>query len=464
MTPGPSRQPPREGSRRVAALCFALAAAVRIVLVAVFPTIHGGDASARLAHAETLILGYQLPLPQLFVIIARALSDDPALTRMVFCLWGGLLAAGMAALLAQVADARAALFGGLLFAFDPLLIHYSIVPYQEPVAYALVAWAFAFGASGRHRVGAATMAAACLCRYEVWLLLPAFIRVSSEPRIAALAALPPLAWVAWWQGLAPAGLYVLDIDARADRLSRLTYLGSKFLEYETGFVAAAALAGLGVSLHDRRRPILWFALVLTMAIGVVIVLGHEYPPGSGLMSERLIHLPVILALALASLALTRLAGQSRTTLALSLVLILGFAVRNVRFEVALLRAAASDPDLALARDAARALSSERSRADCVSVAAPPVDRGTLDAYVAKVGAAFGDVNRARALAAGFADASPDRDRIAAHLSAPPGTIRAEPGCPLLVIVDDAAAPPASSTLVAEVSAGRRRARIVRMPR
>ena len=35
---------------------------------------------------------------------------------MVFCLWGGLLAAGMAALLAQVADARAALFGGLLFA------------------------------------------------------------------------------------------------------------------------------------------------------------------------------------------------------------------------------------------------------------------------------------------------------------------------------------------------------------
>lgn len=182
------------------------------------------------------------------------------------------------------------------------------------------------------------------------------------------------------------------------------------------------------------------------------------------MSERLIHLPVLLCVSLAATALARLAARSRPAFALCLGLVLVFAVRNTRFEAALLRAAARQPDLALARMTATSLEAHRGPLDCVNVAAPSVDPALLQAYVAKVGASFGDVDRARARAAALADSSPDRDRIAAHLKARTGTVRAAPGCPLLVIVDDAQTPPASATLLAEVSAGPRRARVLRIPR
>jgi hypothetical protein len=132
--------------------------------------------------------------------------------------------------------------------------------------------------------------------------------------------------------------------------------------------------------------------------------------------------------------------------------------------VRLLQAAARDPDLAIARETARAIESNRASNDCVSVSAPAVDSALLDAYVAKVGASFGDVASARARAAGLSGTSPDRDRIAAHLKAPAGTVRDTPGCPLLVIVDDAGPPPPAAVLLADVSAGRRRARLLRIPR
>lgn len=464
VTPGAPRQPPAQESRAWIGVSFVLAAAVRIGFAAAFPTIHGGDAAARLAQADAIVLGYQLPLPQIFVALGKALSDDPMGVRVIFCLWGAALVAGMTALLGLAASPRAALFGGLLFAFDPFLIHYSIVPYQEPVAYALVAWAFCCAASARYRLAAAVMAAACLSRYEAWLFLPAFVWSSPAPRAAALAGLPVLGWIAWWRGLAPGGLYVLDLDAGSGRLSRVAYLSGKFLEYETGFVLAAAGAAAVLALISRNRAVLASGATLALVIAVVIAFGHEYPPGSGLVSERLIHLPVLLGVSLAALALARLAAGPRPAFALCLGLALAFSARGARFETALLRAAAREPDLALGRMTAAAIEAHRGPRECVSVAAPSVDPALREAYVAKVAASFGDVERARARAEALAGASPDRDRIAAHLKARTGTVRAAPGCPLLVIVDDAQAAPASATLVAEVSAGARRARVLRIPR
>lgn len=464
MPSGSSRARPDQEGRAWISLSFALAAAARIALVLNFPTIHGGDASARLAHADTLVLGYQLPLPQIFVALGKTMSDDPVVVRLVFCLWGATLAAGMTALLALFSSPRTALFGGLLFAFDPLLIHYSIVPYQEPVAYALVAWAFAFAATGRNRLAALVMAAACLCRYEAWLFLPAFVWTSGTPRIAALAGLPVLGWITWWRGLAPGGLYVLDIDLQSKRLSRIAFLTHKFTEYETGLVLVLAGAGLFFAARDRDGIALRFAATLALIVAIVVGFGHEYPPGSGFVSERLIHLPVLVSLSFAALALGRFAVRSRPAFALCLVACLVFAGRNARFEVALLRAAALDPDLALGRKVAVALDAIRAPSECVTVAAPSVAPAALEAYVSKVDASFGDVERARARAAALSESSPDRDRIAAHLKARTGTARASAGCPLLVIVDDSRVMPASATLVADVSAGPRRARVVRIPR
>ena len=139
----------------------------------------------------------------------------------------------------------------------------------------------------------------------------------------------------------------------------------------------------------------------------------------------------------------------------------------MRFETALLKAAAKDPDLALARDVARAIEANRTSGECITVLAPEVDKAVLDAYVKKVGAAFGDVVRARERASVLAASSPDRDRIAAHLRAGVGAIRGQAGCPLLVLVDDAGTEETrraaeSMAFVAEISAGPRRARILRI--
>lgn len=442
MSPPPSIGSPigRSGvanpdvSVRVLWVVFTTALVLRAGLAWGFPTIHGGDAAGRLAQADSLLLGYQLPVPQLFVVAAKAWRDDPLLVRLIFSGWGALLAAGGAALVHRVAGTRGALLGGVLLAFDPLLIHYSVVPYQEPVAYALLAWAFGLAPS-RPQAAAALMALACLSRFEAWIFLPAFFAVVRSAPIGLMASLPVLGWVAWWRGLAPPGFYVLDLDPGADRLPRMAYLGGKLIEYEGSLVV---LLALGSWLAAFRRPnpeILKASGVIAFVILVIVGLGHEYPAGSGLMSERMIHLPVILVLLLAATGLGSLASRSSRWFALCLLATLLLGARNLRFEIRLLQAAAADPDLALAREVARAVEQTRGAGECVTVRAAPVDPALLGVYVRKVESAGGDFDRARALARTLASASPDLDRVAAHLAAPPRTVRGEPGCPLLVVMD-----------------------------
>jgi len=446
-------------------IIFLAALLIRAALVVSFPTLHGGDAAARLSQPNELVLGYQLPLPQLFVAIGKALFDDPIAVRLIFCLWGGVLVAGFAALVAMGVGARAGAFAGLLAAFDPLLIHYSIVPYQESIAYGLLAWAFVLVGARAPVLGAVAIGAACLSRFEAWLLLPAFALAARSRHAAVVAALPVLGWVIWWQGLAPGGLYVLDLDPSAERLSRVAFLGRKFLEYETPVVGLLAVIGaLLLMLTRPSRLALKAAGILVAVIAVVVALGHEYPPGSGLMSERMIHLPVLLALGLAAIVLDRVSAVSRAAWLACLLLVTGLAARNLAFEARLLRSAAADPELALAREVARAIEAARRPNECVSIAAPAVDPRLLMDYVAKVEASFGDVARAKERARALRTASPDLDRIAANLRAPAGTARREAGCPLVVLVDELGTSEATFTLLAEVSAGPRRARLYRIRR
>jgi hypothetical protein len=445
-------------------LTFLLASVFRITLVFLFPTIHGGDAAARIAHADTLVLGYQLPLPQAFVVLGKGLADDPLLVRLIFSIWGGILASGFTALVALGLGSRAALFAGLLLSFDPLTTHYSVVPYQEPVAYGLLAWAFVAASLNRPGLGGLLLAAACLSRYEAWMFVPVFA-IAFRSWKGTLIALAPIAgWVLWWRGLAPGGLYVLDLDPSAGRFSRIVYLGSKLIEYETIVPLVLAAAGLLIALRTSNRWVLSLAAAFVVPIAVTVGLGHEFPPGSGLMSERLIHLPVLLLLSLSAFVLDRMNSVSQAGSALALALALLLTGRNVRFEGLLLGAAAQDPDLALARETARAVETQRSNGECISVSAPAVDRGLLLGYVSKVAASGGDVARARERAEALAGTSPDRDRIAAHLKAPAGTIRSEDGCPLLVEVDDVRFDPARAvegSQAAVITVGPRRARVLR---
>ena len=469
--PAPAQQTPaRINVWAYAAASLALAAAVRGAMILAFPTVHGGDSVARLANASTFVLAYQLPLPQAFVVVGKAISDDPLLARFFFCIWGGVLAAGVTALVGRVWGGAAAAVATILLASDPLLIHYSIVPYQEPVAYGLVAWAF-YLAPGRHeRAAAWLMAAACLSRYEAWLFLPGFFVATGRKRSSLLfASVPVLAWVSWWGGLGPRGTYVVDIDLLAARVSRVAYLAGKWIEYETVWLIVPALLGCLLALRNHRSTFIRVALQLAFVMAAVVTFGHEYPPGSGLVSERLIHLPVIAVIMAASVSLGWMGSRSRPLAAAAVTLTLLLGARHIRFETWLLRATAEQPDLALARLVAHALDGERAASECVSVLAPGIDPAILDAYVAKVGAAFGDAARARELTNALGAASPDRDRIAAQLKAPVGTVRAGIGCPLLVAIDAAGGNAvklnlAGARLLGELQAGSRYAAIYRIRR
>lgn len=441
-------------------LVFLVATLVRMAFVVGYPTIHGGDAAARLAHADAFVLGYQLPLPQAFVVLGKTISDDPIVARLIFSAWGGVLASGLAALTWAYAGRGSATVVGLLASVDPLLIHYSIVPYQEPVAYGLAVWAFYLATRRRHILASVLMASACASRYEAWLLLPAFF-VLTRSRVAILiSAIPAVAWMLWWQGLGPAGLYVLDIDLHARRLSRVVFLGRKLSEYEPLAILMLALAGAIAIMIVGRRGRIWLAYV-GIVMGVIVAFGHEYPPGSGLVSERLLHFPVLAALLLASLTLVRLSGIGRLGAGGAFVLMALFVVRDLSFERRLLRAAAVEPDLALAREIATAIEGVRRSNECVTVIAPAVRQELLNAYVAKVGAAFGDQEQARKNAASLASTSPDRDRIASHLRAPPGTVREAVGCPLQVVVDGVDPERGGTGRVTVVAAGTRRAILYR---
>ncbi len=466
MPPLPSGRSESRSAWGAIAGGFVLALAIRAVFIAFFPTIHGGDAAGRLANPGTFVLGYQLPLPQMFVGIGRFASDDPVLVRGVFAVWGAALAAGGVALLTLAHKPGAGILGALLLATDPLLVHYSIVPYQEPVAYGLLAWAFYLAATGWPRAASLLMAAACLSRFEAWLFLPAFAIIARLWIATLVAGLPVGMWVLWWQGLAAGGLYVLDLDPAANRVSRVAFLGGKLIEYTTPFVALLAIAGFLSAVRQREGWIWKSSFVVGLVTAVVVTLGHEYPPGSGRMSERLIHLPVLLSLLLAASLLGRVAAHSRGAFIVCVAVGLLLAGRNLLFETRLLQAAEREPDLALARETAEAVERQRRPGECVTVLARAVDPALLDAYVLKVAASFGDTARARERAREAAQSSPDRDRIAAHLKAPPGTVRSTiaSSCDLIVAIDaDAPLPAAGGPVqrVGTITAGTRRADLFR---
>src|SRR5204862_5539250 len=119
---------------------------------------------ARLAHSDTLVLAYQLPLPQALVVAARALDPDPRWTRALFAAIGAGVAAALTAVVWRLSGPAAGLAAGALAGAHPMLVYYSIVPYQEgPMLLLLLLGAEALLSGGDVRAGLA-LGLAALCR------------------------------------------------------------------------------------------------------------------------------------------------------------------------------------------------------------------------------------------------------------------------------------------------------------
>lgn len=446
---------------------FVLAAAVRLALLVLHPGIHGGDSVARLAHADRLVLAYQLPLPQAVVVAARWLWPDPRLVQVLFILIGAAVATGLAAVVSRIESPLAGRAAGLLAGLHPLFIYYSLVPYQEGPMLALLAGGAAALLAGKERTAALLIGLACLCRYEAWpaAALAFAGRCAARRRISVrevvLWGWAPLLWMAWSRGLSPGGTYVLDLDASAGRIRRLPVLLGKVREYSGDVLLALALAGAVVLLWRRGDRRWWWGTAwIGLLLALVAAAGHETPPGSGLVSERIAHAPALALCALAGAALGRLSrGTVRS--ALAAVLIAGLGLSWVRRTDAHLRVSHADPSLRLAMEVAAAAHARLPPEGRLLVIAPPVSPEALDDYIGKVARAGGDRAKAETVARDLARWSPDADRVAAHLPRRVGTVVSPPaeGADLVAVFDDASEG-IPGDVVAELRHGERRARLL----
>jgi hypothetical protein len=397
--------------------------------------VHGEDSVARLAHSDTLLLAYQLPLPQALVMAVRALRPDPVWTRALFAAMGAGVAAALASVVWRLSGPPAGLAAGALAAAHPLLVYYSIVPYQEgPMMLFLLLGADAL-LDGRETRAGVALGLAALCRYEAWIAialvlawrLARAITWRERGRAVIVFGWAPLVWVALWRGLAPRGTYVLDFDTGGARLARLGFLALKLREYSGS--ALLALAGLGLVLVLRRRDARWLAGLgyVATVVAAVVVAGQEAPPGSGRVSERLIHLPALAACALAGLAVAApaeaIARRARGAAQVSAVVVIAaLAARGVGRTDALLAEAARDPGLRLAMAVAAFADARLPDGARLGVIAPPVPAAAIADYVRKVERAGGDAAEARRIALALATRSVDAERVAAHLARPPATV------------------------------------------
>jgi len=454
-------------------LLFALALSARLPLVFAYPGVYGGDSVARLARSDELLLAYQLPLPQLVVLLARALNPDPLLARALFAAIGALVPVALVRAMRPWAGDVAATLAGLLAALHPLLLYYSLVPYQESLMLVLLLEGALALENGREGRAGLLLGLACLCRYEAWIA--AALAVVSRRRLSPRAVLyfgwAPLFWLLLWRGLSPPGTYVLDPDAAPLRWSRLVFLAIKLREYSGWSFVAAALFGALVALRRRQRQLAWGALYVALAVAAVVIAGHEFPPGSGRVSERLAHIPVVAACALAGLALGAAAERLRASqgplaIAAAVVLVLALGQSWLRFARDLIVAANRDPSLILALRVARLAAQQLGDGERLAVIAPPVPPQALRDFVGKVERSGGDAARAREIAEALARHSPDTDRIAANLARPPHTVVEDAaGASLVAVFDDAARPPlALGPALARFQAGDRGVTVYRSSR
>lgn len=458
-------------SRRALLLVAALGLVPRLALILAYPGVYGDDATARLAHSNLWLLAYQLPLPQLVVGVTRALDPDPLWTRLAFAAIGSLVPVALTAALRPDTGRFGARLAGALAALHPLLLYYSLVPYQESLMLLLLLLAGCALRRGSDVRAGAWLGLACLCRYEAWIAaaLACFARRARPLRSALLFGWAPLGWLVLWRGLSPAGTYVLDLDA-GGRWSRAVFLWDKLREY-SGFplVGLAAVGVLWAARGGRRPGFAWGGAWLAAVLLAVVVAGHESPPGSGRVSERLAQVPALALCALAGplLAAAVRAAPTRARTALALVLgglLTTQAVAWLRFSRDLVRQAQSDPSLELAVDVARLAARELAPGERLSVRAPRVDPAAVAEYVRKVERAGGDAQRAREIARSFTEGSPDADRIAANLARAPGTVVGpDAAAALIARYDDApaVAPQRPGILCARFSAGPRAVSVYR---
>jgi hypothetical protein len=282
---------------------------------------------------------------------------------------------------------------------------------------------------GRDLWGALFVGLACLCRYEAWIaaVIAALVlsRRGRPLRAAALFGAVPLAWVLFrGGGLSPPGTYVLDLDPLARLAPRLPFLLGKAREYSGD--PLVLLGGLGaLDLLRRRARGLGAGVAFVLSLLAVVTLaGHEFPPGSGLVSERLAHVPVVALCVLAGHAVSLVLAEGPVLLRVAGAGVLAVVATTGVWHAAWLAATANaDPSTLLARDVARFADRLMAPGETLSVTGARVPPEVLTDYLARLKRMGGETRAARVLLAEMSRRGLDGDRVAAHLARSPPDVR-----------------------------------------
>lgn len=408
--------------RHFGAIVFLAGLTIRLVLIHAFPLIHGVDSVARLVNSDKILLAHQLPLLQMVIHLIARFTEDPLAVRYFMAMAGAVAGVGAYRLGTDLVGRPGGFAMGLLFATQPFVLLYSIVPYQEILLLAGLLFAFHYFLNERWLCASGWLALACFSRYEAWIacfvLAAAFVwrRGAGRRQIlrgGLLFGWAPLSWMAFQYGFSPVGTSALALSFSADKLHRYLYLGYIGLTNTPAPAVLLALAGLWqVWLLKlwRVKGFLMPGVFTVLFLGAVLSVGHgvrEQP--ERYTTSREAHIPIVAGVFLSGLGLVQLPRYRTAALGASVAAGVAMAVWFVHRDT-------SDPHLRLSYETARYLESHVGPSERAVVLAKPLPEEVLAGYLRAAKDRDGEAELRRAVTVLEAvDSAPlDSQRVIVH--------------------------------------------------
>ena len=397
---------------------FTAGLAVRLWLIHAYPIVFGGDTILRLANRDHVLLSYQLPLLQALIYEVSKAGGGLIEIRWMMAAAGAAAGVGFYLMLSAILADRSALAGALFFGVNPFLVELSIVPYQEVIMLGGVCLSLACFFRQRLALSSASLALACLTRYEAWIVCPVLAASRGPRRLVAgclLFGWAPLGWMLFHMGVSAPGTFVVEWPRTPWRLMRWAYIG--WITAKNTPAPVLALAALGAwSIWRggvyRRREVRVLAATGGLFLVSILFSAHGVSPDpERFVASREATLPVAGTIALAGFGIAACKSAKAAWLftAAGILWSLFDAQRFVRRDT-------SEPHLQLSYALAQYLDGAVKGEERVLILAASPPSELLDAYFDKVRQRQGEtgVDRARQVMAGMDTSPPDCQRTFIH--------------------------------------------------
>jgi hypothetical protein len=404
------------------AVVFGAGLLIRLWLIHAYPIVFGGDTILRLANRDHVLLSYQLPVLQVLLYAISKAGGGLLEIRWMMAAAGAAASAGFYLMVRAMLDERLALASALLFAVNPFLVELSIVPYQEVIMVGGLCLSLAFYFRERLARSSASLALACLTRYEAWIAAPVLAAARGKRDLLAgclLFGWAPLVWMMFHAGVSAPGTFVVEWPRSPWRLMRWVYIGWITVKNTPAPVLALAVLG-GWSLWRgglyRRRDVRILAATGALFLLSILFSAHGVSPDpERFVASREATLPIAGAIVLAAFGIAACKSAKAAWL-----LAAGGILWSVFDAQRFVRRDTSEPHLQLSYELARYLDGTVRDGERVLILAAPPPPELLNAYFDKVRRRQGEVGieRARQVMAGMDTNPPDCQRTFVHSRLP----------------------------------------------